>query len=254
MCLIVLAYAVHDSYPLLLSANRDEYYERPTRPAHFWQDHPTLLAGRDCQAGGTWLGATRGGRVAAITNFRDMENGASPMQHSRGELPVNFLLGDKTPQEFLCQLQSVAHQYAGFNLLVGTGKQLWYYSNRGPEPKQLDPGYYGLSNHLLDTPWPKLTKGKDNLREVVRNNPSTDALLATIAQREPLIDEAEATEIESLLSAQFIASDLYGTRATTAVLINSGGILTFTEQNYEPKGLAAGRESFSFRIADGESR
>ena len=159
MCLLLLALHSHPDYKLVIAANRDEYYERPTATAAFWEDAPGLLAGRDLRAGGTWLGITTEGRIAAITNFRapGSEKSRAP---SRGNLVSDFLLGRDSPGDYLSGLEKQAHQYNGFNLIVGRTDELYWYSNRGGQSRSLSPGIYGVSNSLLDTPWPKVTQGK----------------------------------------------------------------------------------------------
>jgi uncharacterized protein with NRDE domain len=156
MCLILLSLKSHPTYKLIIAANRDEYYDRPTAQATFWEESPELLAGRDLRAGGTWLGITKKGRIAAITNYRDP---ASIKDHalSRGKLVSNFLLGEKSPVDYLERLDQKADEYNGFSLIVGEKDELYWYSNRGDRPLNLSPGIYGLSNHLLNTPWPQLT-------------------------------------------------------------------------------------------------
>jgi uncharacterized protein with NRDE domain len=167
MCLILFAYRVHPRYQLVMAGNRDEFYERPTAPMAFWNDAPEVLAGRDLQAGGAWLGVTRSGRFAAITNYRDPTHGRVDAP-SRGDLVSNYLTSQAGPQEYLEQLAPYGNNYNGFNLLVGDSQNLFYYSNyHGAEPKQLQPGYYGLSNHLLNTPWPKVEKGQRRLQELL---------------------------------------------------------------------------------------
>lgn len=249
MCLIVFAHAVHPHYPLLLAANRDEFYARPTEDADFWADHPSVLAGRDCEAGGTWLGVSRQGRIAAITNFSDPVAGqAAISRRSRGELTTNFLLGTLRPGLYLANVQRAAKQYAGFNLLVGTMDELWYYSNRGPAPRALEAGVYGLSNHLLDTPWPKLVQAREKLQQSLKHRIHPPSLLATVSHRQPLIPASEVGEQQALLSSPFIVSDQYGTRASTALQVDNNQGVQFTEQNYTAQGREATRKEFSFNI------
>lgn len=150
MCLLVLAFRQLPGEPVLLAANRDEFHDRPAAPAQFWPEAPRLLAGRDLLAGGTWLGLTRHGRFAAVTNYREPPRGTAP-RASRGHLVRDYLLGAATAGDYLRALQRRADDYAGFNLLLGDAGQLWWYSNRGGPPQRLAPGVYGLSNALLDT-------------------------------------------------------------------------------------------------------
>jgi uncharacterized protein with NRDE domain len=160
MCLILIAWQAHPDYPLVVAANRDEFFARPTAAAAFWPDAPQVLAGRDLEAGGTWLGVSRQRRFAALTNYR--EGGRQRVDaRSRGALVADFLTSRASPVAYLTQLETAAAEYNGFNLVVGDGESLAYYSNRGDgQPRWLKPGIYGLSNHLLDTPWPKLASAK----------------------------------------------------------------------------------------------
>ncbi len=155
MCLILFAYKIHTEYPLVLAANRDEFFDRPTDPAGFWADAPKIFAGRDLRGGGTWLGVTTAGRVAAVTNFRDRSE-FGPAMRSRGLLTREFLSGSQPVESYLQVLAGEGQRYRGFNLLVADQDGLGYFSNRQGQPRQLGPGLYGLSNHLLDTPWPKV--------------------------------------------------------------------------------------------------
>jgi uncharacterized protein with NRDE domain len=167
MCLILFAYQRHPRYRLILAANRDEFYARPTAPLGFWADHPQVLAGRDLEQKGTWLGVTRGGRLAAITNYRDPQ-AIKPNAPSRGHLVSDFLKGSIPPLDYLQDISASAARYSGFNLLVGDPSGLFYFSNHGAVMCRLAPGLYGLSNGLLDIPWPKVDQGKQALAALVR--------------------------------------------------------------------------------------
>jgi len=164
MCLILFAWQVHSDYPLILAGNRDEFYSRPTAPADFWDDHPQILAGRDLEHGGTWLGIHRSGRLAAVTNYRD-GRAARRGTRSRGELVSGFLTSDLAPEEYLQEVHRQHTAYDGFNLLIGTSDGLFSYSNRSEQLAEVEPGVHGLSNHLLDSPWPKVEHGIADLRE-----------------------------------------------------------------------------------------
>ena len=142
----------------MVAANRDEWRERPAEPARWWSDHPELLAGRDLQAGGTWMGVTREGRFAAVTNFRDPSDKRSNAR-SRGGLVTEFLLGSDSPARFLSNLSARSHEYNGFNLILGDGSSLLYFGSREGTPRAIKPGVHGLSNHTLDEPWPKVVHG-----------------------------------------------------------------------------------------------
>ena len=245
MCLLIFAHRNHPRYPLVVAANRDEFHARPTAPSRFWSEHPDLLAGRDLEQGGTWMGITRRGRFAAITNYRDPSRTA-PAPRSRGELPLNYLVGNQAPDEFLTELVARAEDYAGFNLLVADSSGLWYLSNsdgagRG-EPLQLQPGTYGLSNARLDTPWPKVLLGKARLGELLAGGPADHAVLATVvgdrqlADPETLRQQGMDSNMEQLLSAQFISTESYGTRSTTTLWTDQQGMASWRETSFDQRG------------------
>ena len=249
MCLIIFAHQVNETFPLVVAANRDEFHARPTDPAQFWPEHPGLLAGRDLQAGGTWMGIHRNGRFAAITNFRDPAQ-TRPAPRSRGELPTRFLLGEPGPEAYLAELEPSAGDYAGFNLLLGEGEELWYFSNSGAltsrQATRLSPGIYGLSNALLDTPWPKVVLGKQAMeRALASASPDHDQLAAVVqdrqlASREHLDTQGLNGDMDQLLSAQFIVNPSYGTRATTTCWRDSGGRYHWREQSVGENGEPSG--------------
>lgn len=252
MCLIMFAYRQREDIPLLLAANRDEYHARPTRAAGFWPEHPQLLAGRDLQAGGTWLGITRQGRFAAITNFRDPSRTA-PAPRSRGELTLEFLLGADSPGDYIQRYRGVEDQYAGFNLLLGNRAELWYYSNAGGGARELQPGIYGLSNALLDTPWPKVKQGSAALRRALASPPDHRQLAVALGDRQ-LASDAELQlqglegEMEKALSAQFIVDPVYGTRASTTLWITAEGEVHFREISYSAGGGEDNQVEEVFRL------
>ena len=223
MCLILFAWQQHPEYSLVIAANRDEYHARPSAAAHFWSDQPHILGGRDLQQGGTWLGVTRWGRFAAVTNYRDPNHVVTPAI-SRGWLVQEFLLGTESPSEYLCEVESCAERYNGFGLIVGDHTQLCYYSNRSIGIRDLEPGLYGLSNHLLDTPWPKVARGKSALAQMLQSGDSIDAEAVldtlsdtTIAEDDLLPDTGIGVEHERMLSPIFVRSDVYGTRSSTVL-------------------------------------
>jgi uncharacterized protein with NRDE domain len=258
MCLILLAHDAHPLYRLVVAANRDEFYERPTAPAAWWADTPHLLAGRDLREGGTWMGVTRTGRFAAVTNVRDLARLRTDAP-SRGDLVRGFLLDAATPAEYLDRLRPGADAYNGFNLLVGDGASLHWFSNYAPTPRRLEPGLYGLSNHLLDTPWPKVAGGKSALREVLDAGTAIEpaALLAVLADAEPpsdakLPDTGVGLAHERVLASRFIASPAYGTRASTVLLVEHGGRATLTERSFLPGGQRWTDVAHEFRLAPAE--
>ena len=237
MCLIVVGWRVHPDYPLLVAANRDEFYARPTARAGRWSDAPQVIGGRDLEAGGTWLGVTDGGRFAAVTNVR--EPGAAQGRHSRGRLTRDFLAGNQDAADYVGRL--AMDDYSGFNLLASDGKALWYCSNRGAAPVALAPGVYGLSNHLLDSPWPKLLTARQRFAAALPDVPERSSLFEILADDEIVPDdELPATgvplEWERRLSAIFIHSENYGTRASTVVLQAANGAITFEERSFGPYG------------------
>ncbi|AZC25432.1 MULTISPECIES: NRDE family protein [Pseudomonas] len=238
MCLIVFAWRPGHTQPLIVAANRDEFYARPSLPLAQWPESPQIHAGRDLEAGGTWLGVGADGRFAALTNIRNPHQ--PPARRSRGELVARFLAGTIDLDEYLRDVVGRSLEYAGFNLLLGTADQLWHYNAHDPEPRQLEAGVYGLSNAGLDTPWPKLLKAKAALREVL-DDPRPEALLALLGdpQTAPfadLPDTGVGLATESLLSSIFIASPSYGTRASTALIVHADGSRHLVERSFGPYG------------------
>lgn len=238
MCLLLIALEQHPFYKLVLAANRDEYYDRPTAPAQFWEDKPDLLAGRDLKAGGTWLGMTRKGRLAAITNYRDP---AHTREHapSRGKLVLHFLERKLSATQYLNEIRQEAGQYNGFNLVLGSIDELFWYSNRGDNIQRLSKGIHGLSNHLLDTPWPKVAKAKTALRDVLLSGKKLqpEALFKILGDRtraadNELPDTGVTLGLERMLSPIFISSPAYGTRSSTIILVDHQGRVLFTERTY----------------------
>lgn len=175
MCLILVAWRVHPDYPLVVAANRDEFFARPTAPVAFWPEMPQILSGRDLEAGGSWMGVTQIGRFAALTNFRDPAHNRKDAP-SRGALVADFLAGNEAPQRYLERIAARGRRYNGYNLLLSDGETLWWSSNMGGEARPLVPGMYGVSNHLLDTPWPKIGAGKTALTRALDQLPVDEAL------------------------------------------------------------------------------
>lgn len=256
MCLLIFAHRVSDQFPLVVAANRDEFHARPTAASAFWEDIPDLLAGRDLEQGGTWMGVTRQGRFAAVTNYRDPARTA-PAPRSRGELPLAFLSGQQDPQTCLEQLADRATEYAGFNLLLGEGDELWYLTNSLPpaerRPLRLPPGIYGLSNARLDTPWPKVSLGKRRLQQLLAGPEEVDhpALLAVVADT-TLANPAELrpqgldSEMDQLLSAQFIVNTTYGTRSSTSLWRRRDGYTSWRELSFDEEGKLKLRRDVGF--------
>jgi uncharacterized protein with NRDE domain len=249
MCLINFQYKNHPKYKLVLAANRDEFYKRPTQRAHFWKDEPRLLAGRDLMQMGTWLGVTKTGRIAALTNFRDPSR-PEANKISRGAIVRDFLSTDMEPRLFLESL--IPENYTGFNILAGDLDHLYYYNNIENRIAEIEPGIHGLSNHLLNTPWPKVIKGKNYLERYLSEHEKADPdeLFGFLADSEQANDSAlpqtgVGLEFERMLSSMFIKTPEYGTRSATVVLIDYDHHVTFVERVYE-KGEFKEQNVFEF--------
>lgn len=252
MCLILFAHHAHPEYPLVIAANRDEYYQRPTAKAAFWDDHPDILAGRDLECMGTWLGITRAGRFAALTNYRDPRERKTDAP-SRGTLVSEFLISDQPPRAFLESVAARAQRYNGFNLIAGDIDSVFYFSSRAGGVREVAPGVHGLSNHLLDTPWPKVERGKARLEAALADEPSTETLLELLHDREPaaeseLPDTGIGIEMERVLAPALIVSPQYGTRASTAVIFGRGGDVSFSERTILQGGVSGATVGMHFDI------
>ena len=260
MCLIFIAQHAHPDYPLIIAANRDEFYQRPTALADYWQDNPRILAGRDEQAGGTWLGINRDGRFAAVTNFR--ENDSASYASSRGDIPVHYLSDTSDSQTFGEYLQQQGHSYSGFNCLfgqLGADAQLHYYSNRNsntPNTAQpLVPGIYGLSNGLLDSNWFKIEQGKQEIEQLLSQPFSQEQWFSflndqTKAEDHALPDTGVAVATEKLLSSRFIHSESYGTRCSTLITVDHKGLIQFCERSYNEQAQAVNTQVFQFPLIE----
>ncbi|MCP4392650.1 MAG: NRDE family protein [Gammaproteobacteria bacterium] len=235
MCLILFAYRQHADYPLLLMANRDEYYARPTRDAHWWEETP-VFAGRDLEAGGTWLGINRQGRFAAVTNVRE-PGGMSPGKKTRGALTRDFLSADVPAETYLRDLAPRDRDYAGFNLLLGDDQGFWFYSNRDHGILRIEAGVYGISNGAFDEPWPKLSSGKQELAAMLNGEVAATKLMEILTDHQIAADHelpqtGISLDIERMLSSRFIRSAEYGTRACTVLTIDRKNRVDFSEQNF----------------------
>lgn len=238
MCLILFSYNMHPDYRLVLAANRDEFYDRPTATLAYWTDHPSVLAGRDLKANGTWLGVSRSGRIAAITNYRDP---AALMQDapSRGTLITDYLVGNSSPQHYLEGIGKMGRRYNGFNLIAGDASGLYYTSNRASGILQLEPGIYGISNHLIDTAWPKVQQGKALLKNQFSGREKIDIekIMKILADRSQpadadLPETGVGLEWERILSPMFIISPEYGTRSSSVILFDQCDQITFWERTF----------------------
>lgn len=251
MCLLVFAWQTAAARPMVLAGNRDEFHDRPAAPADWW-DQGRIVGGRDLRAGGTWLAAARDGRFAVVTNYREpMAEGRGP--RSRGELVTGFLHGDLDPGAWARRVAQHGDDYAGFNLLLGAPHELVYLSNRGRGPEVLGPGIYGLSNHLLDTPWPKLERTRARFTRLLAQDAETPALLEMLADRTPAADEelpdtGLPPEWERLLSSPFISDARYGTRCSTVLRLTPGRAMELTERSYDATGAAVDERSFEFAL------
>jgi uncharacterized protein with NRDE domain len=257
MCLMLFAWRAHADYPLIFAGNRDEAYDRPSTPAAFWDDEPRILGGRDLEKGGSWLALSRSGRFATVTNFRT----GPPYRdapRSRGVLVANFLRTGVESRRYLEQVHAEGAQYRAFSLIVGDMAQLFFCSNRGDGIEEIAPGVHGLSNHLLDTPWPKVRKGRDRVGALLGRR--EDDLVAglfgiladrTVAPDAELPDTGVGLERERELSCCFIANGRYGTRASTVLLINRNRDVLFIERAFGPHGTPQGNVEHRFRLDAG---
>ena len=260
MCLIVFAWQTHRECSLVVAANRDEWRERPTARLHWWdheaaridseysqeidrehsqstnQQQTGILAGRDLQDGGTWMGVSAAGRFAALTNFRDPRS-IKPAAPSRGRLVTDFLSGTATARDHVATLTPQADAFNGFNLLVSDGKELWWLSNRGGDPSALSPGIYGVSNGLLDEPWPKVVRAKERLWETLSSGSDESALWTMLADDaaapdNTLPDTGVGLDWERRLSPALIVGDRYGTRSSSLLFMRPDGGLRCVERTW----------------------
>lgn len=253
MCLIFLSVNNHPRYKLVIAGNRDEFHDRRTAPASFWTDTPEVLGGRDLEAHGTWLGISRSGRLSLLTNFRDPRN-INPAAPSRGHLVSDFLVHGPSELEYLRIVERRGKEYNGFNLIAGTPDRLYYYSNYGQGIQRLPEGLHGLSNHLLNTPWPKVERGKKALANLLR----ADSILPSelfeflyddrVAPDDQLPDTGVGLERERVLSSMFIKSPGYGSRCSTVILIDRNNHVLFSERAYDLSTFAHETRSFEFDI------
>lgn len=253
MCLIVFAWREHPRYELILAANRDEFHHRPASAARFWPEAPQLLAGRDQTQGGAWCGVTRDGRLAAVTNYRDPSM-AEAGKRSRGHLVRDYLLDSAGAKAAAEQVETHKGEYSEFNLLLGDAQGLWYVGSRNSGPQRLDAGVQGLSNGLLDTAWPKVTHAKAGLTALLSKDAVTpDALLEILGSRRiapdaELPDTGIGLQMERFLSAPFIVSETYGTRASTVLLITREGTIRFVERRFNAAGECTGVTDERFEL------
>jgi len=259
MCLIVLAWRTHPNHRLIVAANRDEYFGRPAAPAGFWDDHANVLAGRDLEAGGTWLGITLDGRFAALTNYRNPADKKTDAP-SRGALVSDFLTGRTNPEQYVRQVERRATDYNGFGLLAGDARSMFFFSNRGGQVTRVAPGLHGLSNHLLDTPWPKVEKGKAGLAALLDGPFDAEAAFRLLddTERAPdgeLPSTGVSVELEERLSAiRILAVGGYGTRCSTVLSLGEGGKIEFHERSYREDGSESGKVGYRLTVEPGKAR
>jgi uncharacterized protein with NRDE domain len=255
MCLIVFANKVHKNYKLIFAANRDEFYERSAEDAGFWKDHPELLAGKDLQACGTWMGITKQGKFAAITNYRDPKNFNNNAQ-SRGLLTYNFLTNGLTAPDYYLTIKKDLQNYNGFNLIIGNADDLNYLSSVKGELQKIEPGIHGLSNSFLDTPWPKVEKSKERLKRMIEKDEiNSNELMSLLtdtayAKDDELPDTGVGLELERVLSSVFIKSPKYGTRCSTVLLIDTNNNVGFVEKTYLLSEERFTTKEFNFKIEE----
>lgn len=255
MCLILFSFRTHRHFPLVIAANRDEHYNRPAAPAAFWEDQPDIYAGRDLEKGGTWMGLHGNGRFAAITNYREGTPGpAAP--RSRGELVSGFLAGNDSAENFFLQAALSNADYNPYSMIAGDIGKLHFFSNRIATPQVITPGVHGLSNHLLNTPWPKVTSGIAALASTtdVDDPDAIGAVMFSLlmddqpAVESVLPDTGITRQREKELSPPFIRGEHYGTRTSTVVVVNAGSEVFFHEKRFASGGVAAGETARAFRL------
>lgn len=253
MCLIVSAWHAHPDYPLIVAANRDEHFPRPTAPAHWWPDTPEVFAGRDLVACGTWLGITRGGRFAALTNYRDprLRRADAP---SRGLLVRECLESDMPAGETLQDLAARSPDYAPFNLLAADADSFGIHESANGATRVLEPGIHALSNHLLGTPWPKLRQAKARFEAALRAPECEDDFLRLLRDDTPAPDKdlpetGVGMEWERLLSPVFVRAPGYGTRSSTLLRMRADGTVDFIEWSWDAAGNLAGEVRERFALA-----
>ena len=252
MCLVVIAWRARDDLPLIVAANRDEWRDRPAEPARWWDGDPELLAGRDLQAGGTWMGVTRGGRFAAVTNFRDPAERRSTA-FSRGGLVTGFLRGTQVPEAFLAALAPSASEYNAFNLILGDGESLWYFGSREGVARPIEPGVHALSNHLLDEPWPKVVRGREAMGAALSDRDPLPRLFEALSDVDAPVDAAlpetgVGVAWERRLASALITGADYGTRCSTVVAFDAEGKALFEERTRAADGRVTASARYDFEL------
>lgn len=254
MCLIFLSLHQHPDYKLIIAANRDEFYQRKTAPADFWTDHPEIVGGRDLEASGTWMGMNRNGRISMVTNYRDLKN-LKQQAPSRGALVSDYLVGGELPESYLKAIEPKASAYNGFNLLVGNSDELYYLSNYKDGVHRVGKSIHGLSNALLNTPWPKVERGKKNFEKAIQGKTVEPYALFELLRDEErandaaLPDTGVGLERERMLSSMFIKSPNYGTRCSTVLLVDKSNHVMYAERVYDLQTFDFTTKIFTFSIS-----
>ena len=259
MCLVLIAHRACPGYRLVVAANRDEYHGRPTAAAAHWQDHPTIVAGRDLEGSGTWLGMHVDGRFATVTNVRS-GHAVRRGPRSRGLIVTDFLLGEADAPSHARQLMKSARDYDGFNLLSWDGVDLSWLSNQADAPRTLAPGIHTLSNAQLDTTWPKTDRLRHAFQRVMATHGDSpvNALLEVLrdntrAADEHLPDTGIGLERESWLSSIFIEGAGYGTRCSSVLTVSDAGHVSFHERRYDGEARVTGDSRFEFELPHTDS-
>ena len=237
MCLILFAIRPLSSYRLVVAANRDEYYTRPTRPVEFWRENPDILAGKDLSMGGTWMGITRTGRFAAVTNLRGTPKKVTKI-FSRGKIPIDYLESNESPKSFIAKLAKSIEGYQDFNLLIGDGIDYYYFNSRSSKVLPLVTGFYGLSNQLLNCNWPKVQNGKQQLKKAINSVRIEEKLFSILS------NNGDGRPF----SNSFIAGSAYGTRSQMVLTWDTKGELKFTEKNFIQGGRLENTNNISLPI------
>lgn len=258
MCLIVFAYKYHPKYPLILAGNRDEFYERPTQKMHPWGSNPNILAGKDLKDGGTWLGINQYGKLAALTNYRDLSK-INEIAPSRGHIVTEILKSTQPIDEQLSVLRPEFPNYNGFNLIAGTLDDLYYVSNEGDRFYKIQPGLYGISNAFLNTPWPKTNNALQHFTHALNGEkPDEQAIFELLWDTTTYPDRmlpktGLSPEMEKAVSSIFILSDDYGTRSSALLMIDQEGDVKITEKTYQPGSVdITDSEEFQWNLTKGQ--
>ena len=252
MCFILIGIRANTTYPFVIAANRDEFHHRATEAAGFWPDHPALCAGRDLEAGGSWMGITRSGRFAALTNFSETQSILNP--RSRGQLVTDYLLGSAPAEQFIADQQPGFDSFGGFNLLVGDWSSgIHWISNRHPTSKTLETGVFALSNHFLDTPWSKITNGKQAFSTILESDFSTKALFDLLHHDSPAQDlktddDPVTAQVQRIRSSIFVKSPDYGTRSSTVITISHDQQVKFIEHSFDIDGKCQNVVNVEFEL------